>query len=562
MNVFVQGVGDVALNNSNFIFQGGEGSIYAKGDSAYKIYTDPKKMIPSAKINELQAIDDDKVIRPKHLLLDKKNSPIGYSMRYLKDTSALCQLFTKAFRDRNKIQSDTILQLIQGMRHTVENVHSKKILIVDLNEMNFLVDSHFKEVYFIDVDSYQTKNFPATALMESVRDRHAKGFSEGSDWFSFAVVSFQMFIGIHPYKGKHSSYTDIDSRMIHNVSVLNKDVTIPKICQPFDVIPEVYRRWYAAVLEKGDRLAPPKDLIAHVNVIQTVKKVMTSDKFDIKLLFPYLDLDGDVIGYIAHNGCSVTTTVRGIYVDSNYSGKSGAVTEVGFSPKMNYVIEGCLEDGFLTFNNLSLRKKCRQSEMKAKAIMGYGGRVYAMSGSNVLEILFTEMSDEVVIGSKVVTKVLEQATSMFRGVVIQNLLGSYYASVFPKSSQSYQVKLPELDKYRIVDAKFDSRVLIVVGSKHGEYDKFIFRFDKDFQKYDVRVVKNIAIIDINFVTLDNGIVASINDKENLELFGIVGNDIKEIESPAITSDMALFKDGTSVLFAKGKEIYTLKMKGN
>src|SRR5271166_5171029 len=146
MNVFVQGVGDVALNNSNFIFQGGEGSIYAKGDSAYKIYTDLNKMIPTAKIGELQAIDDDKVIRPQHILLDKKASPIGYSMRYLKDTSSLCQLFTKAFRDRNKIGNDTILHLVRGMQDTIDHIHSKQILIVDLNEMNFLVNKGFSEV--------------------------------------------------------------------------------------------------------------------------------------------------------------------------------------------------------------------------------------------------------------------------------------------------------------------------------------------------------------------------------------------------------------------------------
>lgn len=562
MNVFVQGVGDVALNNSNFIFQGGEGSIYAKGDSAYKIYTDPGKMIPMAKIGELQAITDDKVIRPKHLLLDKNNKPIGYSMRYLKNTSALCQLFTKAFRDRNQISPDMMLDLVRGMQETVVHIHGKKILIVDLNEMNFLVDSGFKETYFIDVDSYQTKNFPATALMESVRDRHSKTFNEGTDWFSFAIVSFQMFIGIHPYKGKHLKYTDLDSRMTHNVSVLNSDVSIPKICQPIDVIPEVYRKWYTAVLERGDRLAPPKDLLAHANVIQIIRKVLKSDKFDIKTLHSFSDEDGDVIDYISHNGSEVVTTKNSVYVNGHLNKRSGTVAEIGFSPKMNYAVECYLEGGSLKFNNLTLKKSVLSSQMNASAIMSYEGRLYALSGVNILEIVLSEMGDKVVVGSKVVTKVLEMATALFKGVVIQNLLGFYYATIFPRAGLSYQIKLPELEAYKILDAKFDGFVLVVVGSKAGKYDKLIFRFDTTFaaNNYTVRIVRDITILDINFVMLENRIVASINDQEQLELFALRGDDLKQIESDAISSDMTLYKNGTQVLFSKGKEVCSLKMK--
>ena len=57
--------------------------------------------------------------------------------------------------------------------------------------------------------------------MDSVRDRHAAGWNEGTDWFSFALVSFQMFVGIHPYKGKHPALKTLDERMAQNVSVLH-----------------------------------------------------------------------------------------------------------------------------------------------------------------------------------------------------------------------------------------------------------------------------------------------------------------------------------------------------
>jgi serine/threonine protein kinase len=140
------------------------------------------------------------------ILLNDHNKPIGYTMKYLTDTYQLVRLFTKKFRDVNNIKPNQILKLVQHMQNVIhKNIHPNRILLVDINENNFLVDKQFKTVHFIDVDSYQTPFFPATALMESVRDRHTKGFNENSDWFSFAVLSFQMFIGIHPFRGTHKT---------------------------------------------------------------------------------------------------------------------------------------------------------------------------------------------------------------------------------------------------------------------------------------------------------------------------------------------------------------------
>ena len=191
-----QGKGPITLSQADFLAAGGEGMVYAKGQFAYKIQHDPKKMIPLAKIGELSAIQNPNVIRPLDVLLDGKNTPVGYSMRYIKKTVALAQLFPKAYRDREHLTPQMMLALVQKLQGLVVSVHQAGILIVDLNEMNFLVDEKHTEVYGIDTDSYQTKNFPATAIMDSIRDRHGKPnhFNHGTDWFSFAITAFQMFI--------------------------------------------------------------------------------------------------------------------------------------------------------------------------------------------------------------------------------------------------------------------------------------------------------------------------------------------------------------------------------
>src|SRR3972149_9618375 len=168
MKVYTQALGKIDLTKGNFLASGGEAAIYVKDNFAFKIYSDPAKMIPAGKIQELSEITDENIIKPKEIIFDTSNKPIGFTMRFVKDTYALCQAFTRTFREREGLDNDKMRELVKKLRQLVEHVHDKNILIVDLNELNFLVSKSFDEIYGIDADSYKTKNYPATALMESI----------------------------------------------------------------------------------------------------------------------------------------------------------------------------------------------------------------------------------------------------------------------------------------------------------------------------------------------------------------------------------------------------------
>lgn len=257
MELFITGRGPVRLDQSDFVGQGGEGRVYARGSTAYKIYADPARMIPVAKIKELAVLAHGDIIRPDEVLLDGNNRPVGYTMRRVQDAEPLCRLFTRAFRDRKGVTQRQIIALVREFQETVQYVHDRGVLVVDMNEMNFLVDRDVQRILFIDVDSYMTPGFPATAIMDSIRDRHASSYSIKTDWFSFAVLAFQMFIGVHPYRGKHPTLTDLDARMTANVSVFNPAVTVPATSYPLDTLPSAYRDWFEAVFEHGQRTPPP-----------------------------------------------------------------------------------------------------------------------------------------------------------------------------------------------------------------------------------------------------------------------------------------------------------------
>lgn len=560
MKVFV-GTKAIELTKSHYVSSGGEGQVFAKDGVAYKIYTDPSKMIPPGKIQELSAISDPNVIRPLEVIVDQKKHPVGYSMRFIKDTYALCQLFTKAFRDREGIDHSTMFELVQRLKEMVESIHKSSILVVDLNEMNFLVDKKFKEVFAIDVDSYQTRSYPATALMESVRDRHTKGFSELTDWFAFAIVSFQMMIGIHPYKGKHPKVNGLDDRMQQNISVFNSNVTVPRVCYPFDVIPDEYKAWYIALFEEGKRLPPPGRTVGVVFITPTVQRVLGTNQLDIQELY---EVDGTVVSIFFASGNRAILSDKKFYLaHKEFSVSSGL--KIGMIPQTDHVVLAKIEGGMLRTFDANDKQEI-PCQLAASAIMAYNGRFYIKHVDSILEIDFTEIGKKILVSSKVVANVLENSSHVFEGVVVQNLLGAHYLSMFPMPGIHRQVKMPELDAYRVIDAKFDNGVLMVVGTRrqnqHLYYDRLVFRFEQDWSSYDVRKIENISFSGLNFVTLDNGICVSLNEDDEIEVFsnrkGSTG--LKVLKDAVLGNDMRLCKNGASLLFARGNKVYSIRMK--
>lgn len=556
MKFSIPGKGDITLTQADFKAAGGQGSVYVKGETAYKIYANPQQMIPRGKLHELAALTNSNIIRPLEVICDPQGNAVGYTMRHVEQAYALCQLFPKAFRQRTNLMPDVVLSLVNKLREGVSHIHSQGILLVDLNEMNFLVAEDFSELFFIDVDSYQTPAFPATALMESVRDRHAKRFDEGSDWFSFAVVSFQLFLGIHPYKGAHKKLTTLDARMRANVSVLNSSVTVPAACLAFDVIPESWRAWYHAVLEEGKRIAPPVTAQATITLAAVqVQPQVGSHQF---VITQWLELGSDIL---AHNR-NLTVTKQAVYATGQrIASLPSPAAKVITTFRQHQLIAVWLEGNQVRVRNLTLGLDV-PAEVRADQLLLTDGRIYLKAGASLLELTFIELPPQLLVAAKPVGNVLPNATQLYEGVAIQNLLGAYYASFFPASGSCYQTRLNELDGYQIIDAKAMRNVLLVLAAKQGSYDKFIVRFDESFTAYDVRRCADVTLTDINFVMLDSSICLHLNDRDELELFAARrgASELKVIADPAIGGDDKLFHDGAQALLARGKKLYRITMR--
>ena len=561
---FVQGEGQVQLGRTEFKAQGGEGAVYVKGPTAYKIYTDPARGIQQAKIDELSSLVQPNIVRPVRLILDGKNTAVGYTMRAVGKAHSLCQLFPKAFRQRNNITPEITLRLVRQLQTGVLHIHSRGILIVDLNEMNFLVSADFAELFFIDVDSYQTPSFPATALMESVRDRHATTHTPGSDWFSFAVVSFQMFVGIHPFKGTYAplqhlpdNAAKLDARMRGNISVLHSGVTVPGACLPFSVIPQSYLDWFRAVFEQGQRVPPPQSVqsaipLATARIVQAV----ASHSFEIIELHEF---DSEIIW---HDGV-ITVTEQSVYFDGKRYARPPFDAKFVITPRQRHLIAAYDDGTELRFDDLTTGQRIKTT-IDGEQLMLSHGQLYIKKHESIFALDFVELPNNTWLGVKAVANVMINSTGLFDGVAIQNLLGANYASI-PIAGGArggcHQVRLAELHGAQIVNAKLYRRILMVVVATAGRYDKYVFRFAKDFASYDLRRIVDVATTDIEFTVLDTGVVLHLTDDDRLEVFSHAkeSGKINLLDDPVLKDELKLFHKGTQALLSKGRKLYKFRL---
>lgn len=545
------------LTKNDFIASGGEGSIYVKNNTVFKIYEKQNRTIPQGKIDELSTLSMDNIIRPMQTVY-KDGLPVGYTMKYISHSEDLCKLFTKAFKSRNNISQDMSMELVRIMQRTITHVHSNNVLIVDLNELNFLTDDKFSDVYFIDVDSYQTLHYPATAIMESIRDRHCKDnkFNIGTDWFAFAIVSFQMLIGIHPYKGKHQKYKTLDDRMVNNISVFDNNVSVPKVCPSVDTIPSLYRSWYKSVLQDGLRDAPPDDKSNMLHIMPMPKSAIFSDgTFEITEIYnttwdikEYINCRGNEI-LLGHVNAMMVSNYHKITTNHTYDniifhGDIGIGIRIENGELGLYYIDRDLQIPFL---------------LKSPDYMVYDNNLYIKYKDIIYLVKFIgSFPLKLKAVAKPVGNVMEKATRLFQGVAIQNMLGTYYVSIFNEPGKCYQANLSLAKGSKVVDAKYDKGIMIIITAVQGVYNRFVYYFNG----VTLEKVQSLYDIDyeaINFAVSDSGMCIMIDGKDNLHIIPQYDFSKKVVyKNSMVTSSMRLYTNGAKVYCIDGNKLLQIK----
>lgn len=561
LKVIVKRKGTVVLDRNDYKGSGGEGTVYCKNGLGYKIYHDCKKIIDPRKIEELREIKLKNVLAPIDVIFDTTNKPIGFTMPFVKNTEFLCKLFTKSFLDRNTISPQMIADLVKEMQKTLIEIHRDNILVVDYNEMNFLTDSKFAIPYHIDVDSYQTQHFPATALMESVRDHHSQKnkFSELTDWFSFAIVTFQLYIGVHPYKGRHPKYSPKEisqlKMMEDDISVFHKDVHLPINCRDLSVIPKPHLEWYRKVFLNNERSIPPFPDQIQITIVEP-KIIFSNQSFNIEVIdtYPY-----QIKRVRYFNGIRYVITEKKIYANKMEYCSIRKKAEL-CNVEGNYPVVVYQDDKKIIFESKTGNEI---GTIDAENVMSFNGLIYTVNNGKLIENQCTVFGKKIVHHTQVVSEIFASAYKCFEGVIIQDVLGRCIMAIPYIRGTCATVEAKELDGYRIIDAKFESghtsNICIVIAEKNGKYYRFIFSFNENLSSYELRRDDDVDVDVVNFTVKSNGLcITIINDLKVEAFFNI--NKVKVINDPPFDSSMRIFEGENKTMFINENKLQTASLK--
>lgn len=551
----------IVLSDHDFVAEGGEGKVYAKGRTAYKIHTD--RMPADGKIRKLQDLKHSSIISPVDILLNKKNKPVGYTMKKVKGIP-FSRLFTNDFRNQSGFTMDDTKALIINMRDGFQYLHDNDVLVVDANENNFLAgERDLTKPFFIDTCSYQVPGFKATAIAENIRDLQATEFSEGTDWFSFAIIACQLFVGIHPFKGKHPDFkkNDLAGRMKAGVSIFNKKTSIPSAARDLSNIPQNYYDWFMDVFENGERHAPPVDMVKGVVAAKKAVVIQGNNNFTIDLVKEYKDTITD---YWYYSGNTVVRFEPGHYEVNKINrafGQNGYTSDVVFTPRtMKPLFVEYFDDKieYTAFDSTEVHT------LPMKTTQGYttGSTIMAISDTKLNSFACMDFGDKINFAVSKQWDILPHATKAFRGFLYSNMLGKPYVIIYQADKDAtHYVNVDELKGYNIINGKYENNVLVVVTEKSGVYDRFIINFDTTFKKYTVVTDNDVDDADVNFTVLENGIVAFIPNDGELRIFSnkYESTQAKVIQDTNVKAVMRLCNNGINVMFYSDNKLYKITM---
>jgi len=562
----------VTLQASNYRAAGGEAAIYVNNGMAYKLYHDPiHKQLPPKKMQELALIGSSQVVIPKEIIFDAKDGkPLGYTTNFVDGVEPLLKLFTRTFKDANKVSFQMVNHLVKEIQKVVVDVHAAQCLIVDLNELNILAGLAPTTItpWFIDTDSYSTPSFKATAIMDSVRDRRVTVYDKAgtmhynpdaeSDWFSWAVLAFQIYTNIHPFRGTHPNYKPRDKakQMDDGISVFHKDVRVPPSVNDFKVIPQRHLDYFKRVFLNNERGVPPLPDSSVPTLVPTqIVTITGTDKLSVHEIAAYSDPIQSIANIM---GMYYVVTKKGIYINQKEIGHHNAKRILLASASDGTLITA-QQDNSNKIKFQELTKADPAGTATSDNMFVRNNAFYTVSRGKLVENSFTAFGNKMVHRVKEVENLSVNSATMYDGCVIQDLLGKMYLTLPYKLGSCFSKHIPQIDGYRVVGAKAERNVVVVIGEKKGQFDRFIIIYKKDFSTYDVRVSSDITYDTINFTVMDNGLCILLASDSELELFASP-SQYETLPNPPFDATMKLFSTADGIFFIMNNSFHQIKRK--
>ncbi|OGZ06874.1 MAG: hypothetical protein A2942_00505 [Candidatus Lloydbacteria bacterium RIFCSPLOWO2_01_FULL_50_20] len=568
--IILEGKGTLTLRLPDYLSSGGEGSIYRVGNTVIKLYVDQDKMRydgMAEKITLLRKLTHPSIVAPCGIVTLPSGEPIGFHMAYVSG-EPLSRVFTNDFRQREGFTDEMAKILVARMRETVDFAHDKGAILVDANELNWLAqikNTSEPMPYVIDVDSWAIGKFGASVIMPSIRDWHAKRFDQASDWFAWGIVTFQLWTGIHPYKGKLDGYRpgDLETRMKANKSVFSPGVRLNRAVRDFRVIPAPLTEWYEATFEKGLRTKPPSPLDTAVTAVnkRMIMRIITTQAGALIFEKLFEDVSRPIIGVFPSG---ILRLGDGTLLDLSTKRTIGKF----LTPKSEVIkVEGgwllaSIVDGTLVADYVAEATGLSERLSLPIALSGLfrsGNRLFAVTEQGLTEFAL-RLFGKPILAVGGTWGAPQRSTKFFDGVGIHDSLGAKFLILPFAESACAIVRTPELDSLTVVDAKGGARFVAVIAlKKNGEYERLEFTLDREHGSY----VFSRTLADtpeLNMVILPKGVVASVVDDGSLMILVPTNGKTVHVADKYIATDMMLTRLDDQVLYIKDGALWSVRMR--
>ncbi len=567
--VTLEGRGVVTLREADYVASGGEGAIYRTGQTGVKLYTDTAKMARDGvaeKIKLLAGLKHSGIVAPQGPVLDAGKKPIGFYMPFIAGGEPMSRVFVSDFRARTGFGDADAIALSQSMFEIVQYAHSKKALLVDANELNWLAminRGSAPTAAVIDVDSWAIGRWPATVIMPSIRDWSAQHFTEATDWFAWGIVAFQIFTGIHPFKGRIEGYKpgDLVQRMKDGASVFDKRAKLPLSVRDFACIPGPLLDWFQTTFQVGKRNTPPaptaKGKPAKTAQIMRAVTTATAGALIFERLFARA---GDPVVRIWANGAALLAS--GDLVDLATGREIGVpmpgdveVVRVGngwlvaSDDGVEIRVEHFAGDGNIFRINVPLA---------LRRIFRAGETLFGVTHQSIVEL---DLHD---LGRPMLTPgrhwvVMERAITWLDDVAVQDVLGNAFV-ILPHTAGMSIVRTPELDGFAVVSGKACGRfaAFTVLDRRDGTHQRIEITFDKAMRTYQAWTGPADGP-DLNMAILPRGVAATITTDFELTVFVPTNGNVNKVRDTGVNTAMKLARWGDRIVYIADSAVWQLRM---
>ena len=263
----------IILEPSQLIQSGGEGMVFAMGDTAVKLYHQPQPHQAHKLRHLLHLPLPANVLGPCALVQDDQGKVIGFQMPRLPTSrQPLKQLANPLYWQKNNVQTQAIVHLFQHIHHTLSQLHQANIIVGDLNDQNifFSLLSPLPTPLWIDSDSYQFTPYPCPVANLNFLDPalyHVSDFSQRpvftayTDWYAYFVLLVKSLLQVHPYGGTHKQHKSLQARAQAGISILNPAVITPQRARHPETLSDDLLHHLHLVFDKGHREPFPLNLL-------------------------------------------------------------------------------------------------------------------------------------------------------------------------------------------------------------------------------------------------------------------------------------------------------------